>query len=177
MGSYQQSSSKHNIYNMIFRPLLLLFVVSFLFYFSTAVRVCSDGSAPTCEDGSTPTRDMNRATPPCPGQGRGRQAKPNTCPDGQPPTKQRQNGRRGQGGRGRGRDEGQRGRGGQGRRDRGQGGRGRGQGGRGRGQRCSKSSKICCDGSTPNFDRNRRTSHCENGRRAKCSQSQCSTDI
>merc|ERR1711963_639638 len=134
------------IYNMIFRPLLLLFVVSFLFYFSTAVRVCSDGSAPTCEDGSTPTRDMNRATPPCPGQGRDRQAKPNTCPDGQPPTKQRQNGRRGQGGRG-------------------------------RGQRCSKSSRICCDGSTPNFDRNRRTSQCENGRRAKCSQSQCSADI
>merc|ERR1711963_799892 len=141
------------IYNMIFRPLLLLFVVSFLFYFSTAVRVCSDGSAPTCEDGSTPTRDMNRATPPCPGQGRGRQAKPNTCPDGQPPTKQRQNGRRGHGRRG------------------------RGQGGRGRGQRCSKSSRICCDGSTPNFDRNRRTSQCENGRRAKCSQSQCSADI
>merc|ERR1719322_1646129 len=106
---------------------------------------------------------MNRATPPCPGQGRGRQAKPNTCPDGQPPTKQRQNGRRGHGGRGRGRDEG---RGGQGR-------RGRGQAGRGRGQRCSKSSRICCDGSTPNFDRNRRTSQCENGRRAKCSQSQC----
>merc|ERR1711982_125354 len=149
------------IYNMIFRPLLLLFVVSFLFYFSRAVRVCTDGSAPTCEDGSTPTRDMNRATPPCPGQGRGRQAKPNTCPDGQPPTKQRQNGRRGQGGRGRGRDEGQGGRrGGQGGRGRDQGGRGRRQGGRGRGQRCSKSSKssrICCDGSTPNFDRNRRT--------------------
>merc|ERR1719270_2168288 len=112
---------------------------------------------------------MNRATPPCPGQGRGRQAKPNTCPDGQPPTKQRQNGRRGHGGRGRGRDEGGR--------HGGQGGRHRGQGGRGRGQRCSKSSRICCDGSTPNFDRNRRTSQCENGRRAKCSQSQCSADI
>ena len=59
------------------------------------VRKCSDGSAPTCSDGSSPVRDMNRTTPPCPGQGRGRSGKPNTCPDGVAPTRQRQNGRRG----------------------------------------------------------------------------------
>merc|ERR1712227_213519 len=80
-SSYTQSASRHTSTTsstMIFRPLLMFIVVVFLFYFSRAARVCSDGSAPTCEDGSTPTRDMNRATPPCPGQGRGRQGKPNT---------------------------------------------------------------------------------------------------
>merc|ERR1711923_98314 len=147
MGSIKQSASRHTSTTsstMIFRPLLMCIVVVFLFYFSRAARVCSDGSAPTCADGSIPTRDMNRATPPCPGQGRGRQGKPNTCPDGQPPTKQRQNGKRG----------GQRG------------GRGR------RGPRCPKSSRICCDGSTPNFGEGR-SSQCQDGKRAKCSQSQC----
>ena len=108
---------------------------------SLGVRVCSDGSAPTCADGSAPVRDMNRGTAPCPGQGRGRAGKPATCPDGQPPARQRRGG-------GQGRQRGSRGQGGQNR----QGGRGN-RGRAGGNKKCSKSERVCCDGSTPNFAR------------------------
>ena len=43
----------------------------------------------------------------------------------------------------------------------------------GRQGRCSKSEKICCDGSSPSFDRNRNTPQCGDGGRAKCSQDLC----
>ena len=133
-------------------------------YLCAGVRLCSDGSAPLCADGSAPVRDLDRATPPCPGQGRGRAAKPSTCPDGRPPVKQ--GGRRGQGrGRGQGgRRGGGRGEGrGQGRR----GGRGRGRGGRG-GGRCPVSRRVCCDGSAPSAAGSR-APVCSDGTRARCS--------
>ena len=48
-------------------------------------------------------------------------------------------------------------------------------GGRGGGRqgRCSKSEKICCDGSSPSFDQDRSTPQCEDGGRAKCSVDLC----
>merc|ERR1712117_414237 len=88
------NSNSTNI-TMIFRPVFLFLFVAIFAYYTQGARVCSDGSAPTCADGSEPVRDMNRGTPPCPSQGRGRAGKPSTCPDGNPPTKQRKNGRRG----------------------------------------------------------------------------------
>eukprot|EP00092_Neocalanus_flemingeri_P033860 GFUD01036821.1.p1 GENE.GFUD01036821.1~~GFUD01036821.1.p1 ORF type:complete len:127 (-),score=33.93 GFUD01036821.1:281-661(-) len=43
----------------------------------------------------------------------------------------------------------------------------------GRQGRCSKSEKICCDGSTPSFDQNRNTPQCGDGERATCSRDLC----
>merc|ERR1712062_404297 len=44
---------------------------------------------------------------------------------------------------------------------------------RGHATKCHKSARICCDGTTPRFDRNRSTPQCEDGTAAKCSQKQC----
>merc|ERR1712107_483092 len=42
-----------------------------------------------------------------------------------------------------------------------------------RGKRCSKAEKICCDGSTPSFDKNPATPPCQDGSWAKCNKNQC----
>merc|ERR1712012_210082 len=42
-----------------------------------------------------------------------------------------------------------------------------------RGRRCSKAEKICCDGSTPSFDKNPATPPCQDGSWAKCNKNQC----
>ena len=39
--------------------------------------------------------------------------------------------------------------------------------------RCARPEKICCDGSSPSFDRNKNTPQCGNGERAQCSQVMC----
>jgi len=44
---------------------------------------------------------------------------------------------------------------------------------RGHATRCPKAAKICCDGSTPTFDRDIDTPQCQDGSKAKCSQNQC----
>merc|ERR1711963_484029 len=41
------------------------------------------------------------------------------------------------------------------------------------GRRCSKAEKICCDGSTPSFDKNPATPPCQDGSWAKCNKNQC----
>merc|ERR1711892_249799 len=39
--------------------------------------------------------------------------------------------------------------------------------------RCLRSEKICCDGSSPSFDKNKNTPQCGDGGRAKCSKGLC----
>ena len=39
--------------------------------------------------------------------------------------------------------------------------------------RCSKSEKICCDGSSPSFDKVKATPQCQDGGRAVCSAIMC----
>merc|ERR1712080_536599 len=97
-----------------------------------------------CSDGSAPTcSDGAAPVPPCADGG-----KPRTCPDGSRP-------------RGRGRNkvcsdgssptcpDG------------------------GRPTKCDKDSVICCDGSTPVFDKDKSTPPCTDGSKPVCSQVQC----